>query len=443
MFQKFNTKNKVFKINMNKKIFYLIIANEFCERYCFYALKTILFTFLRTEYIWSKQKSTFIVHLFVSLCYLCTLIGGFLSDVVLGKYKTILYLSIVYFLGTMFLTYSSYVYNASYYMYTGLLLISFGTGGIKPCVAAFGGDQVKEKGTAKDLSKFFNFFYFSINLGSMLSTFFVPIIAEISCLNRNSCYPLAFGSSGLLLLTSIILFYLGSSNYIIKKANKKAIINEIKYLFYLIKEKTQQKEIKSTAMLHYNDAIKLKKPYNVFNIIKLFIPIIFFWMLYDQQSSTWVEQGFRMNNNSVIFSKQVQIISSQMQTFNSIFILCFIPLFSYYLYPFLEYIGWKLTPIKKMGVGILLASISFVIAATVEQFIYKNSLIGKQISILWQLPQYILLTAGEIMLNMTGLEFAYSEAPEEMKTIILVYAILGIAAAFYMFKLEKNYIKNR
>ncbi|EQB61646.1 solute carrier family 15 (oligopeptide transporter) member 1 [Vairimorpha apis BRL 01] len=391
---------------MNKKIFYLIIANEFCERYCFYALKTILFTFLRTEYIWSKQKSTFIVHLFVSLCYLCTLIGGFLSDVVLGKYKTILYLSIVYFLGTMFLTYSSYVYNASYYMYTGLLLISFGTGGIKPCVAAFGGDQVKEKGTAKDLSKFFNFFYFSINLGSMLSTFFVPIIAEISCLNRNSCYPLAFGSSGLLLLTSIILFYLGSSNYIIKKANKKAIINEIKYLFYLIKEKTQQKEIKSTAMLHYNDAIKLKNH------------IMFLILLSCLFQSFSFGCCFRLNNNSVIFSKQVQIISSQMQTFNSIFILCFIPLFSYYLYPFLEYIGWKLTPIKKMGVGILLASISFVIAATVEQFIYKNSLIGKQISILWQLPQYILLTAGEIMLNMTGLEFAYSEAPEEMKTII-------------------------
>ena len=479
----FQNKNKIFKfinIMIKKTIPYLIIANEFCERYSFYALKTVLFSFLRNELNLSNKLAIFVVHFFVSMCYMFTLFGGLISDIFLGKYKTILYLSIVYFLGTLLVAFSSYTNKLTYLIYLGLGLISFGTGGIKPCVAAFGGDQIGDNGDHKKLNKFFSFFYFAINMGSMISTFFVPIMADASCFGKETCYPLAFGSSSFLLFISIVLFFLGSKHYIKKRPNKQKLIDmcgKLKNLFNSNKNNTKSLDEDSIAKEIFE---KQSKKFCYKNLFKLFLPVAFFWMLYDQQSSTWVEQGFKMSTKAAFFNSEFIILSSQMQTWNFIFILCFIPLFSQCLYPFIESLGFKLTPIKKMASGIFLASVSFLVSAILEHAIFLSSASNSKICILWQLPQYILLTAGEILLNMTGLEFAYSEAPDTIKTSILaawlltvtfgnflviiysalsitsflsviesetfnffIYSFLGLIAALYLFKYEATYIKNK
>ncbi|KAF9764182.1 Solute carrier family 15 member 1 [Nosema granulosis] len=463
---------------MNKKVMLLIICNEFCERYCFYGYRSILFAFLRSEFLFTKKKATFIVHMFVLLCYLFTLVGGMISDMILGKYKTILYLSILYFTGTTFVTYSSVALNSALVLYAGLFMIALGTGGIKPCVAAFGGDQIKGKEREKDLTFFFNFFYFAINLGSMLSTFISPILTNLECEGKKTCYPAAFGSSSVLLLLSILLFYVGSSLYVKHIPKVSDFLTQISNVFSMLFSFDRNQQPSAIAEEHHIE--QADENYNIMRILKLFGPITFFWMLFDQQATTWVEQGFKMKNTSMIGNTNIKILSSQMQTFNSIFILLFIPLFSRVIYPFIEYIGIKLTPIKKMACGIFLASVSFIISAYIEHMIYIASLKGEQMSILWQLPQYLILTAGEIMLNMTGLEFAYSEAPESMKTLILacwlltvtfgnffvilystvdilkfvdtqesekynflIYASMGLVATYVMFKLEKGYNKSK
>lgn len=85
-----------------------------------------------------------------------------------------------------------------------LLLIAFGTGGIKPCVSAFGGDQFKLPEQERYLGYFFSLFYFSINAGSLISTFLTPILrADVKCFGENDCYSLAFGVPGMLMITSI------------------------------------------------------------------------------------------------------------------------------------------------------------------------------------------------------------------------------------------------
>lgn len=85
-----------------------------------------------------------------------------------------------------------------------LLLIAFGTGGIKPCVSAFGGDQFKLPEQEKYLGYFFSLFYFSINAGSLISTFLTPILrADVHCFGDNDCYSLAFGVPGILMIISI------------------------------------------------------------------------------------------------------------------------------------------------------------------------------------------------------------------------------------------------
>ena len=86
----------------------------------------------------------------------------------------------------------------------GLLLIAIGTGGIKPCVSAFGGDQFKLPQQEKQLQQFFSIFYFSINSGSLISTFITPILREdVQCLEQDSCYPLAFGIPAILMIVAV------------------------------------------------------------------------------------------------------------------------------------------------------------------------------------------------------------------------------------------------
>jgi solute carrier family 15 oligopeptide transporter 1 len=87
---------------------------------------------------------------------------------------------------------------------TGLLIIAIGTGGIKPCVSAFGGDQFVRPQQDKQLEQFFSVFYFAINAGSLISTFITPILREdVQCFGDDTCYPLAFGVPALLMIVAV------------------------------------------------------------------------------------------------------------------------------------------------------------------------------------------------------------------------------------------------
>ena len=107
----------------------------------------------------------------------------------------------------------------------GLLLIGLGSGGIKPCVAAFGGDQFKIPEQAKQLATFFSFFYFSINAGSLISTSLTPILREdVHCFGDLDCFSLAFGVPGVLMVVSIIVFIFGRVLYTVKKPTGNVIV---------------------------------------------------------------------------------------------------------------------------------------------------------------------------------------------------------------------------
>lgn len=422
---------------MKRMTLLFIICNEFCERFCYYGLKSLLFAFTRSEYSFTVREATLTLHLFVSLSYLFTLFGGLLSDMFLGRYNTIVYLSAIYFTGTTLLTYSSIVSKSSTLAMAGLLMIAIGTGGIKPCVAAFGGDQFDPQDT-RNLNRFFSLFYFAINIGSMASMVLTPIMSSLSCLGKDSCYPLAFGTASALLGGSIVLFIFGTGSYVIKPARKES--------FSMMLASLEQKP--SKALVDGNEATdpgtqtsasevvyRLSMDESVeklLKIIRFFGPVVFFWMLYDQQSSSWVEQGSKMNTKSTVFNTPIEVLSSQMQAFNSVFVLLFIPFFSKIVYPLIESVGLTLSPVRKMAYGLVLAATSFFCSAYLEYRIALSATANERLSIFWQLPQYILLTAGEIMLNMTGLEYAYAEAPETMKSMILSIWLLTVTVGNFL-----------
>jgi POT family proton-dependent oligopeptide transporter len=155
-----------------------IVGNEACERYSYYGMRSILTVFMIQVLLMQEAQATSTYHLFAGACYLFPLLGAFISDRIWGKYKTILYLSLVYCLGHLVLS----IWETKMGLYAGLALIALGSGGIKPCVSAHVGDQFKANQTHL-LKKVYELFYFMINFGSFFSTL-ITICRSISRWNN-------------------------------------------------------------------------------------------------------------------------------------------------------------------------------------------------------------------------------------------------------------------
>lgn len=139
--------------------------------------------------------------------YFFCIFGGILSDVWLGKFKTILITSVLYAVGTIIVSFGSipsFVESPKTALTIGLLLISIGSGGIKSAVSPFGGDQFSMPEQAAQIAKFFSMFYLVINLGPLISNVVTPVLAHsVHCFGVDDCYPLAFSFPGLLMVLAI------------------------------------------------------------------------------------------------------------------------------------------------------------------------------------------------------------------------------------------------
>ena len=422
----------------SRVILFLIISNEFCERYTFYGIRSVLFAFLINYYHLAPAKATWFVHGFVFMCYLFSVVGGALADGVFGRYRTIVYFNLLYAAGNILLCLCSMEHNMLFLL-GGLLLVSIGTGGIKPCISAFGGDQARNT-KSKRVDLFFTVFYFFINTGSLAGILASSVLASGPCSAGSPCYFNAFLAATLLHLTSVALFLMGTKLYHSEKPNidnLNIMIDTLKGLFgqnirgILLplfsgsRFRGRAGDAKSTNAFAKNLCRKrdAKSPMGaeqvrdaacLAEILSVFGFVSFFWMLFDQQSSSWIEQGMHMDSSVRFFSRRFMVFPSQMQALNAATIVAAIPLFANIVYPLLKKAGAKLLPLKKMYAGLFLASLSFFVSGSLELMLQR----GRKLSILWQTPQYVLMTAGEVLVSITGLEFAYTQSPESTRSFV-------------------------
>jgi POT family proton-dependent oligopeptide transporter len=159
-------------------------------------------------------------------------------------------------------------------------------------------------------------------------------------------------------------------------------------------------------------------PRAVLRILSIFILISFFWMTFGQHSSTWVEQAKQLDRDLGFWNP----LPSQIQAFNPILVMILIPIMAFGVFPLVERLGVRVTPLRKMSVGMLLAGVAFVIVAQLQERVEAEG-IG-QVSFALQLPAWILITLSEVLVSITGLEFAYSQAPRRMKSIVMSFWLL-------------------
>ncbi len=259
-----------------------IVGNEACERFSFYGMKGILALYITKVLMMADEHSMAIIHTFTALVYFTPLLGAWLADRVMGRYKTILYVSLLYCLGHGILA-TSDLFNSteakSWVLFAGLGCIGFGAGGIKPCVSSFMGDQITDK-SPKTMTRAYNAFYWSINLGSLLSFLVIPSI------KNHYGYAWAFGIPGIFMGLATLIFWLGRNKYVLIPPQKA----EDKQGFWAILLHICLKGGAKNARKHFEQT-KVDEVLRVLRIVSLFIFVVPFWAIFDQTNSSWVMVG--------------------------------------------------------------------------------------------------------------------------------------------------------
>jgi len=319
-------------------------------------------------------------HLFVAAVYATPLLGALVSDIVLGKFRTIILLSLVYCAGHFALA----IDDSRTGLALGLLLIAIGAGGIKPCVSAHVGDQFGVTNRHL-LPRTFGWFYFAINLGAFASMLVTPWLLE------HYGAHLAFAVPGVLMLLATGVFWIGRWRFVhVPPAG-----------LGFIREGLSSDGLRALGRL---------------SVVYLFVAV--FWSLFDQNGSAWVLQAQHMDNR--VFG--LTVLPSQIQAANPLLVMLLVPLFGYLVYP---WIGrrFELTALRKIAIGLFVTAAAFAIVTWLQARIDA----GETPSIAWQLLAYLVLTSGEVMVSITCLELSYTQAPRAMKSFVMAFFMLSIA----------------
>uniref|UniRef100_A0A670K7Y1 Solute carrier family 15 member 2 n=1 Tax=Podarcis muralis TaxID=64176 RepID=A0A670K7Y1_PODMU len=297
-------------------------------------MKAVLTLYFLYFLHWDENTSTSVYHAFSSLCYFTPVIGALMADSWLGKYKTIIYLSIVYVIGHVIKSVGAIPSVGNQIVHvvlsmTGLTLIALGTGGIKPCVAAFGGDQFEEEHVRV---------LFLLSMWFLNGVLFLLLLGDVECFGGD-CYALAFGVPAALMVIALIVFIAGNGMYKKTPPEGNILLEICKCIGFAVTNRIKNRSRHIPKREHWLDWASEK---------------------YSNQLITEVKMVTRTSTKSLQ--------------------------------------AWKTEDIS-----------------------------ANNVHISWQIPQYLLISAGEVMFSITGIAFSYSQAPASMKSVLQAGWLLTVA----------------
>ncbi len=403
-----------------------IIGNEACERFSFYGMSTILVPYMQQFLRWDHNTAESIYHYFVGAAYAMTVVGGWISDRFLGRYRTILWLSYGYVLGHAVLAAGELGFRVPA-LFIGMILIVIGQSGIKPNLSAFVGDQFRQE-QRHLLDRVYSWFYFAINVGSATSQLATPwLLAGCAFgalkLCANSATAWGFGVPGILMAAALAIYLAGRRSYVkVPPAGRdpNGFLAVLRTRLFGGEDAARRR--------HGEGAVEGMR--SVFRIALVFLPIVAFWALYFQYGSSWFNQAEKMDRD--IFGWHME--SAQMESLNAILILVMVPTFAYAVYPALERAGIRMTMLRRMAIGMFFAVPAFLSAAMIQRWIEA----GAHPHIAWQVIQYVLISIAETMVSVTALEFAYTQAPRSLKGVIMSLWFLTLGTGNFVTSLVRS-----
>jgi POT family proton-dependent oligopeptide transporter len=365
------------------KGFWFVFWGELAERASFYGMKALLVLYMIDELGYSDANSATVASLFTAACYILPIVGGYVADRWLGKFRTIIYFAIPYILGHIILG----SFTTELGLYVALALLAGGSGSIKPNISTLMGLMYQKEGKAHLMSQAFSWFYMAINIGAASTITTLPFIRD------HYGYGPAFMAPTIMMVISLAVFYIGKKHYPIEDVRAQA---------REIKTPEQKREIRTTLV----------------RLSGLFLLIVFFWSVFDQSYSTWTLFARDYLKLETFFGR---IPPDAIQGLNPILIVIMTPFFAWLWSKTDVDESHRLSSPKKMLIGFFLVILCMA-TMTFAGYLAAES----KVSILWEVGAYILMTAAELCISVVGLQLAFEEAPNHMKSMITAIFLMTI-----------------
>ncbi|KAI9501449.1 peptide transporter ptr2 [Coemansia spiralis] len=433
---------------------FLIVVTEFCERFTYYGVSGIFQNYIQNGYRvpgsnpgainGGKNMATGLGNFFQFWCYITPIMAAIIADQWWGKYKTILVFASIYLVGDLILTLTSIPASIRHNgalpgLVISMIIIGLGTGGIKSNVSPMVADQyqrhrpfVRKLKSGKEvlvdrgstIQSIFNWFYWSINVGSLSAI-------ATSELEHNVDFWPAYLLPTLMFVVCILVFWLGRNQYVRKPPTGSILVKAARCMATGLKEWRRARKSGNTLDINWMEYAKPSYAADVewsdafvdelrstLKACKVFLFFPVYWLCYGQITNNLIAQAGEMNTGSVP--------NDIMQNIDPMFLIVFIPIFDKLLYPGLRRCGISVGPITRIFVGFILAAIAMAYAAIVQHLVYSAGPYydnpgsnHNNISAAIQIPAYAFIAWSEIFASITGLEYAYTKAPNNMKSIVM------------------------
>ncbi|MHB8418511.1 MAG: oligopeptide:H+ symporter [Myxococcales bacterium] len=385
--------------------FWFVFWGELAERASYYGMRTLLALYLVDVIGFSEHKGATVMQLFMAACYLLPLLGGTIADRWLGRYKTIVYFSLPYIAGHFILGAT----HVPLFIYGALGLLALGAGTIKPSTSPLMGLMYETQGKHDLLPEAFSIFYLAINIGSIFSQGLLPLVRDhFKPQGLSFAYQVSLATPTALMVLALLAFAAGKRFYPVESVTARP-------------PKTREQRAAEWGTLA--------------RIGGVFVIIVFWWFVYDQQAAVWIYFA-RDHMNMRLWPLAWSFTPDQVQVVNPLFIVAFTPLFNWIWNRIAKKRGSIVPPTQRMLLGFVLTLLTAVVLTGCA----LAAAGGATVSVWWQVLAFALLTYAELCVSMTGLQFAYDQAlPGTKSTVTAVFfltvwagdALGGFTANFY------------
>uniref|UniRef100_A0A0E0B747 Uncharacterized protein n=2 Tax=Oryza glumipatula TaxID=40148 RepID=A0A0E0B747_9ORYZ len=464
----------------NWRACFFILGAEFTQCLCFSAVVKNLVRYLTSVLHESNVNAARSVSTWIGTCFFTPLIGAFLADTFWGRYRTIVICLSVYTIGMLILTTSAslpFLLHDSYnngddirrvVAYLGLYLIALGAGGIKPCMSALGADQFDGADPVERVTKgsFFNYYYFSNNMGTLLSTTVLVWVQD------NIGWGLGFATPMLLMGFGLSMFVAGRRVYRYRKLGRSPLTRVSQVVVAAVRNHRLKLpedssvlhelpsptkggyRIQHTARFRFLDKAAIPSdsddnspaqpnPWRLctvsqveelkmlLRVFPMWASLLVFFVVTAQMSSTLIEQSAAMDGRVGPFT----VPPASLATFNVVAVLIWVPVYDAVLVPLARRATGNdrgLSHLQRIGVGLALSAVAMAYSAQVERRRRRPAAEEEAMSIMWQAPCYLVLGMAEVFTSIGMLEFFYERSPGSMKSLGTSLAHLAVATANYL-----------